>query len=63
MTVETYINILLVGVPTVLLMTHWREAWDFLDGAFSKMASEPAEMPLFPTIDERGDADESRKAA
>lgn len=32
----TYIQLLLIGVPLVLLATHWREAWAVLDRWFER---------------------------
>ena len=33
----TYIRLLLVGVPLVLLATHWRDAWAVLDRWFGDL--------------------------
>ncbi len=33
---QTYIDVLLIGVPLVLLATHWREAWAVLDRWFDR---------------------------
>jgi len=33
---HTYITMLLIGVPLVLLATHWRDAWAALDRWFDR---------------------------
>lgn len=33
----TYIQLLLIGVPLVLLATHWRDAWSVLDRWFGDL--------------------------
>lgn len=37
----TYIQILLVAVPLVLLAAHWREAWSVLDRWFDRFDLSP----------------------
>ena len=64
MSLDTYITCLLIGVPLVLLATHVREAWDFLDKAFARMTAGSRGLPLLPDACETSeDVAEIRRAA
>ena len=47
----TYIQLLLIGVPLVLLATLWREAWSVLDRWFERF-----DLSTTARRDEGGDA-------